>query len=114
MFESWKTKNYGGLSILLKRLFTYEKSEKLRPKECRELFQDKNFIDFKILEIEDRAIALKRILVEAKWKVDEKIFAEELEFGVVYQSEDSKPLIPYDETGGWVIMPWKVQGLYKF
>lgn len=113
MFEYWAKRNYGELSKLLKNMFNYEKVDKLVPKLCRELFQDKAFLSFRLLEIEERACSMRRVLVEVRWESNEKLMLEKLEFGLVYQGRDNKISIPYDENGDWVIMPWDVQGLYN-
>lgn len=112
-FDAWKSKNYGVLSLYLKNLFSYEKSEKKRAGECRKMFSSKDFCSFEIKEIEERACSMSRILVQAEWDVDGKHFSEPLEFGVVYQNENEKLALPWKENGAWCLFPWKVQGLYK-
>ncbi len=42
MFLMWKNKNYGNLSILLKKLFSYVESDRKRAGECRNFFPLKN------------------------------------------------------------------------
>lgn len=64
MLRYSKNKNYRQLSKVLTVLFKYEKQEKRCPKHCRELFQNKELLDYELLEVEDRAIALKRILIK--------------------------------------------------
>ncbi|WP_132242813.1 hypothetical protein [Marinisporobacter balticus] len=113
VFECWSKQNYGRLSILLKDLFRYEQSEKVRPKLCRELFQNKALISYKLLEVEERAISLRRVLIEVEWETNGKSKVGELEFGLVYQRGDGQGLIPDDENGDWIIKPWKVQALYQ-
>lgn len=113
IFEYWDKKNYGQLSKILNKMFNYEKSQGLRPKLCRELFQNKELKSYRLIEVEERAISLRRVLVEAKWESNNKTFIEDLEFGVVYQDERDKPLLPNGKDGKWVIIPWRVQGLYK-
>lgn len=101
------------LSVYLKNLFSYEKSEKKRAGECRQLFSGKAFSSFEIKEIEERACSLTRILVQADWDANGKHYSEPLEFGCMYQDEDEKPALPWRENGAWCLIPWKVQGLYK-
>ncbi|WP_061309855.1 hypothetical protein [Clostridium botulinum] len=113
IFEYWSKKNYGQLSKILDKMFDYEKSQGLRPKLCRELFKNKELISYRLIEVEERAISLRRVLVEAKWESNNKTFIEDLEFGIVYQGEGDKPLLPNEKDGEWVIVPWRVQGLYK-
>lgn len=113
IFEYWDKGNYGQLSNILDKMFNYEKSQGLRPKLCRELFQNKELKSYRLIEVEERAISLRRVLVEARWESNNKIFIEYLEFGVVYQDESGNTLLPNKKEGEWVIIPWNVQGLYK-
>lgn len=112
-FNAWKAKNYGALSIYFNSLFNYEKSEKRRAGECRQMFSSKNFCSFEIKEIEERACSMSRILVQVDWDIGGKPFSEPLEFGCVYQNEDEKPVLPWRGNGKWTLIPWSVQGLYK-
>lgn len=112
-FEYWSKKNYGQLSRVLDKIFNYEKSRGLRPKLCRELFQNKELKSYRLIEVEERAISLRRVLVEVKWESNNKIFIENLEFGIIYQDKSHKTLLPNEKGGEWVIIPWNVQGLYK-
>ncbi|MDB2060192.1 hypothetical protein PMZ62_05365 [Clostridium perfringens] len=66
-----------------------------------------------MIEVEERAISLRRVVVEVRLESNNKTFIEDLEFGVVYQGEGDKSLLPNEKNGEWVIMPWNVQGLYK-
>lgn len=114
MFEAWKNKNFGRLSILLKNMFYGEKSDNKRAGECREFFQNKDFESFEFKEVEERACALSRVLVKAKWRVNEKQFNELLEFGCVYENNNEGEIVlPWRDNGEWIIIPWKVQGIYK-
>ena len=113
LFEAWRSKNYGALSVYLKNLFGYEKSDKKRAGECRKLFSEKAFCSFEIKEIEERACALTRILVQAQWECNNKHFSEPLEFGCVYQDENKKAALPWRKNGEWSLVPWNVRGLYK-
>lgn len=113
MLKCWKDKNYGQLSRILNGLFKYEKLEKLRPKHCRELFQDKELLEYELLEVEDRAIALKRILIKAKWKVNDKVKEGNLEMGINYQGLEGSSAVPNIDEGEWIIIPWNFTDLYK-
>lgn len=113
MFEYWKKGNYGNLSKILKELFKFEKSEKIRPKLCRNLFTDKVLVSYRLLEVEERGMLSRRVLVEVSWKTKEKLITEKLEFGLICQSKDKNIVIPDNKDIEWIIMPWKVQALYK-
>lgn len=113
-FDAWRAKNYGALSSHLERLFSYEQSEKKRAGECRKMFAQKNFRSFEIKEIEERGWAMTRILVQASWEENGKLFSEELEFGSEYQDKSEKIALPWRKNGEWHLIPWNVQGLYKY
>lgn len=112
-FEAWKNKNYGMLSIKFKNIFTHGITDGKRAGECREMFESKNFISFEIKEVEERACALTRVLVQVKWCSKGKMYSEPLEFGCVYQDDNEKTAFPWRGNGEWVLIPWKIQGLYK-
>lgn len=113
MCKFWKDKNYGKLSIVLENLYKHEENKKIRPKLCREQFSDKELITFKIKEVEDRAISLKRILVEVTFLCNDDIKIVNLEFGSIYQDKNGKAMIPEDDEGNWVLNPWNISGLYS-
>jgi len=112
-FEAWSNQNYGLLSILLKNMFPYEKSSGKRAGECRQLFEGKKFLSFEIMEVEERACSLSRVLAKIKWEDKSGVYEELLEFGCVFQTVDGKAAYPWRDGGKWIIMPWNVQGLYK-
>ena len=111
-FEAWNSKNYGMLSLYLRKLF-YEESKKKRAGECRKMFSSKDFCSFEIKEIEERACSMTRILVQVDWEANGKHFSEPLEFGCLYQDENGKAALPWRGNGEWCLIPWKIQGLYK-
>lgn len=112
-FEMWQKKNYGELALYFDYLFKYEADKNIKPRECRLMFQNKDYKGFELLEVEERAIALKRVLVNVEWIMNDKIYNEPLEFGLNFQNEIGESAIPPDDEGKWVIIPWKIQGLYK-
>lgn len=112
-FNAWKKKNYGDLSKLLKNIFYYESLDKKRAGECRKMFESKEFLSFEIREIEERGCTFSRILVHAEWKVGNTIFSEPLEFGCAYKNENDIITYPWRGNGQWILIPWKIQGLYK-
>ena len=69
---------------------------------------------FEIKEIEERGCAMTRILVQASWEENGKLFSEELEFGSEYQDKSEKIALPWRKNGEWHLIPWNVQGLYKY
>lgn len=112
-FNAWHNRNYGELSTYFKNIFSYEKSAKKLAGQCRELFSSKEFISFELKEIEERGAALTRILVQVCWKSREKVYSEPLEFGCVYKDSQDNVSLPWRNNGEWILMPWKIQGLYK-
>ena len=112
-FNAWNSSNYGELSTWFKSIFSHEISDKKRAGECRKLFGNKHFISFEIEDVEERACALSRIAVLVKWESNNVVHSEHFEFGCSYQYEDGKIAYPWRNNGAWVLIPWKIQGLYK-
>lgn len=112
-FNAWKAKNYHALSIYLNKLYRCGKTQKKRAGECRKMFASKDFCSFELIEIEERACSMSRILVQAAWEANGKNFSEPLEFGCLYQDEGEQPALPWRGNGEWTLIPWNIQGLYK-
>ncbi len=112
-FDAWRANNYGALSIWFKNVFSYEQSDKKRAGECRKLFEHKKLISYELEEIEERALALTKIVVLVKWESNKVIYTELFEFGCSYQQEDGNVGYPWKNNGTWVLIPWNIQGLYK-
>lgn len=64
-------------------------------------------------EIEERAPALTKITVLVKWESNNAVHVERFEFGSSYQQKDGNAGYPWKNNGAWVLIPWKIQGLYK-
>jgi len=111
--NAWEKKNYGELSSKFQNLFSHGISVAKRAGECRKMFASKEFVSFEIKEIEERACALTRILIQAQWKTEDKLHSEPMEFGCVYQDKNGKAALPWCGDGKWVLIPWKIQGLYR-
>ena len=94
-FNAWSTRNYGSLSVWFKNVFSYESSDKKRAGECRKLFDHKNLISYELEEIEERALALTKIVVLVKWKSNDIVHTEHFEFGCSYQQEDGNVGYPW-------------------
>lgn len=113
MLEAWADKNYGELSISLKKMFSDSLPDGKRAGECRKLFQNKAYHSFEMVEIEERACALSRVTIRAKWSTNDVVHEELLTFGCVYESKDGSVGLPWQNNGEWIIMPWDVQSLYE-
>jgi len=113
MFDAWKSKNYGELSNLLKKMFPDIVSDNKRAGKCREVFQNKDLISFEIISVEEKACSLSCIIVEAKWKSSDIMHNENLTFGCSYEGEGKSLGLPWNNNGKWVIIPWEIGGLYK-
>lgn len=113
MLYSWKEKNYGKLSMHLKKIFPADISDKKRAGECRKLFEKKLLDTFEIIEIEERACALSKVLVKVLWTTDNNKKEAILTLGCFYESNTEHVGLPWKNNGKWVLMPWDVQGLYQ-
>ena len=115
MINAWRDGNYGELSKYLKRMFSVSLSEGRRAGECRDFFENKKLISFELVEVEERACALSKVVIKVRWKENEKVKESELVFGCVYQGDEEKSevAVPWRDNGEWVIMPWNIQGLYS-
>ncbi len=109
MFAEWKSKNYGYLSKILKKVFRKKGTEIIK---CKEMFERKEFVSFELIEVEERACALTKIVVLANWKVNEKSYSEKLIFGSCYENEKGKTAFPWRHDGEWTLEPWDINGLY--
>lgn len=114
MLNAWKDSNYGKLSQYLKPMFPKSLSDRKRAGECRELFENKGFIDFELIEIEERACALSKVVVKVRWKENDAVKESELVFGCVYQNdeENAEIAVPWRNNGKWNIIPWEGQEPY--
>ena len=113
MIEAWKNRNYGRLSFYLKRMFSGNLSEKKRAGECRRFFENKILVDYKIVEIEERACALSKIVVNVCWSVQDVTKETLITFGCAYETIGESTGVPWRGNGEWILIPWDITGLYK-
>ena len=112
-FDAWSATNYGALSVWFKNIFSHEQSDKKCAGECRKLFEHKKLISYELEEIEERALALTKIVVLVRWESNNIVHNEQFEFGCSYQQEDGNVGYPWKNNGEWILIPWNIQGLYK-
>lgn len=113
MLFSWKSQNYGKLSNYLQKMFSSDLSDGKRAGECRKMFEHKILDRFEILEVEERACALSKVVVKVFWTNYEDKKEAILTFGCVYESDTNIVGVPWRNNGKWVIMPWDVKGLFQ-
>lgn len=113
MLFSWKNKNYGELSNYLQKMFPGNISDRKRAGECRQMFQHKELDRFELLEVEERACALSKVVVKVFWTNCEDKKESILTFGCVYESNTNSVAVPWRNNGKWVIMPWDVKELFR-
>lgn len=89
------------------------RSSKGRKRGTTKLFDHKNLISYELEEIAERALALTKIVVLVKWESNGIVHTEHFEFGCSYQQEDGTVGYPWKNNGAWILIPWKIQGLYK-
>lgn len=113
MLLAWKERNYGKLSMHMRKMFLPNISDKKRAGECREFFEKKIFESFEIIEIEERACALSKVVVKVLWTIDNYKKEAVLTFGCFYESNTEQVGLPWRNNGKWMLMPWDIQGLYQ-
>lgn len=114
MMEYWKRKDYGHLAQVLRIMIGEQYAPSARAGYCRELFSNRVLVDWKICEIEERAVALVGITVTVNWVQNEKEFEAKLVFGSCYKTIDEKSIaLPWRNNGEWTLYPWNVAALYK-
>ena len=113
MLFAWKNKNYGKLSMHLQEVFPSNLSAGKRAGECRKLFESKTLDAFEIIETEECACALSKVVVKVSWTNNRDKKEAVLTFGCVYKNTTEKVAIPWRNNGEWVLMPWNIQGLYQ-
>lgn len=113
MLCAWKNKNYGKLSTHLQKMFSASLSSGKRAGECRKIFEHKTLDTFEIIEIEERACALSKVIVKVFWTDDNHKKEALLTFGCVYESTTERVGVPWRANGKWILMPWDVRGLYQ-
>lgn len=112
MLDAWKSRNYGKLSIYLQRMFSSSLSAGKRAGECRKIFENKILNCFEIIEVEERACALSKVVVRVSFTTDIEKEAT-LVFGCVYESNSDRVGVPWRNNGNWMLMPWDVRDLYR-
>lgn len=113
MLYAWKNKNYGKLSTHLQKMFSANLSSGKCAGECRKIFEHKILDTFEIIEIEERACALSKVIVKVFWTDGNRKKEALLTFGCVYESTTERVGVPWRNNGKWILMPWDVQGLYQ-
>ena len=112
MTDTWRSKNYGKLSNILRKMYSPTMSQKKRAGECRKLFESKIFGSFELTEVEERACALSKIEAKVSWISDNENQETTLTFGCLYESNSDDISMPWRNNGEWVLVPWNVSGLY--
>ena len=112
MLDAWKSRNYGKLSIYLQKMFPSSLSAGKRAGECRKIFENKILNCFEIIEVEERACALSKVVVRVSFTTDIEKEAT-LVFGCVYESNSDRVGVPWRNNGNWMLMPWDVRDLYR-
>ena len=112
MLDAWKSRNYGKLSIYLQKMFPSSLSAGKRAGECRKIFENKILNCFEIIEVEERACALSKVVVRVSFTIDKEPKEATLTFGCVYESNSDRVVVPWRDNGEWMLTPWDVRDLY--
>ena len=113
MLSAWKNRNYGKLSSYLQKMFSKNISAGKLAGECRKLFENKILDTFEIIEAEERACALSKVVVKVWWTTSESNKETLLTFGCAYESNSKSVGVPWRNNGKWVLIPWNIRGLYQ-
>ena len=113
MLLAWKNKNYGSLSTHLQKMFSANLSPRKRAGECRKMFERKTLNSFEIIDIEERACALSKVMVKVFWTEDTEEKEATLTFGCTYESNTDRVGVPWRHNGDWVIVPWDIRELHQ-
>ncbi len=113
MLLAWKSKNYGKLSTHLQEMFSSSLSAGKRAGECHKLFENKVLDYYEIIEVEERACALSKVVVKVLWTTNNTKKEATLTFGCVYKSNSERVGVPWRNNGRWVLMPWDIRELYR-
>ena len=84
-----------------------------RAGECRKIFENKILNCFEIIEVEERACALSKVVVRVSFTTDIGPKEATLVFGCVYESNSDRVGVPWRNNGNWMLMPWDVRDLYR-
>jgi len=113
MLWAWKNKNYGKLSIYLQKMFSGNLSDGKRAGECRKLFEHRILDTFEIIEVEEQACVLSKVIVKVFWTDDNHKREALLTFGCAYEGKTELVGVPWRNNGKWILMPWDIGGLYQ-
>lgn len=113
MLDAWKSRNYGNLSTYLQKMFPSDLSPRKRAGKCRKIFENKILDCFEILEVEERACALSKVVIRVSLTTDNGPKEATLTFGCVYESNGDHVGVPWRNNGNWILMPWDVRDLYQ-
>lgn len=100
-YELWKTKNYGFMAKQNDKLF-YGKNVNEKIESCKELFASKKVNSFRIINVDDWTIAMKKIQIEFNYEEYNKTIKQIFEVGVIFYHNDEIVIPGYDE-GEWKI-----------
>lgn len=112
MLSAWKKRNYGKLSVHLQKVFSANLTEGKRAGQCRKMFENKIFDTFEILEVEERACSLSKVVLKIWWLESACKKEATLIFGCAYMSDTRNVGVPWKNNGQWILMPWDIRGLY--
>lgn len=100
-YDLLKKKNYGYLSDTLTHcLFGKNKGEKIE--SCKEKFKNKSVNGFRIINVDDYSISMKKIVIEFNYENGNELKSQKYEIGVIYFNGDEISIPNYND-GSWEI-----------
>jgi len=98
----WKQQNYGYMAkcVPVER----NKSVNTMPRRIRDIYGIKEFIDFEVKDIEDKALAATEIQTVLKYQSYGRVVEKEYRFRLLYTDDKGKP--KEQGKGSWFIINW--------
>jgi hypothetical protein len=102
--EYWIDRNYGNIAKLITKATPTEETIGKIAGDMRKIFEDKELIDFEIINIKDEAPAITEIKVKLTLKYKDQKKIVNYPFRLVYEGEDCKSLVRSSDRGSWKVV----------
>lgn len=79
----------------------------------QKIFRKKLLDKYEIIEIEECACTLSKIVIWVEWSTAEAEKNAQLTFGCTYETTGECVGAPWRDNGEWILIPRDIAGLYK-